>query len=63
MPLRTLKKTGRLAGPIRALLAGLNEKDRRTIEARLREAAQPYYQAGERLSMPERMLGASARRA
>ncbi|TMK38315.1 MAG: methyltransferase domain-containing protein [Actinobacteria bacterium] len=55
--------TGRLAGPIRALLAGLNEKDRRTIEARLREAAQPYHQADERLSMPERMLGASARRA
>jgi SAM-dependent methyltransferase len=56
-----LDLTSRLAGPIRALLAGLDEPGRAGIDARLREAAKPYTQADGRLSMPERMLGASAR--
>jgi SAM-dependent methyltransferase len=57
-----LEMTSRLAGPIRALLAGLDERRRAELEAGLREAAEPYRQADGRLSMPERMLGASALR-
>ena len=52
----------RLAGPVRTMLAGLEPSDRAAIEQNLRDAAKPYEQEGGGLSIPERMVVASARR-
>lgn len=55
-----LETTARLAGPIRALFANLDEAAREAISARVAEVAQAYAQPDGRLSMPERMLVAGA---
>ena len=55
--------TRRLAGPVRALLANVEEGDRAAIEYGMGEAAEPYAQEDGRLSLPERMVVASAQRA
>ena len=52
----------RLAGPVRTMLAGLEASDRAAIQQNLRDAAKPYEQEGGGLSIPERMVVASARR-
>jgi hypothetical protein len=54
--------TRRLAGPLRALMANLDDAARGAIEARLREAARPYELPDGRVSMPERTIVATARR-
>jgi ubiquinone/menaquinone biosynthesis C-methylase UbiE len=56
-----IEMTRRLAGPLKALLANLDEGTRGAIEAHLREAAKPYELSDGRISMPEQMLAASAR--
>jgi SAM-dependent methyltransferase len=53
--------TRRLAGPLKALLANLDDDTRRAIEDRVREAARPYELPDGRISMPEQILAASAR--
>lgn len=58
-----IEVTRRLAGPLNALLTSLDDQTRRAIEGRMRDAAQPYELPDGRLSMPERILGASAARA
>jgi SAM-dependent methyltransferase len=55
-----LETTARLAGPIRALFGNLDEAARAAISARVAQAAEPYAQPDGRLSMPERMLVATA---
>ncbi len=55
-----LETTARLAGPLRALFASLDEAARRAISARVAQAAEDYAQPDGQLSMPERMLVASA---
>lgn len=55
-----LETTARLAGPIRALFANLDDAVRMAIRGRVAEAAEAYAQPDGRLSMPERMLVASA---
>lgn len=57
-----LELTGRLAGPVRALLANLDDAGREAISGTVAAAAQPYQQDDGRLSLPERMLVASARK-
>jgi enediyne biosynthesis protein CalE5 len=56
-----IELTRRLAGPLKALLANLDDDTRRAIEARMREAAKPYELPDGRISMPEQMLAATAR--
>jgi SAM-dependent methyltransferase len=56
-----IEMTRRLAGPLRALLANLDDDTRGAIEDRVREAAKPYELPDGRVSMPERILAASAR--
>jgi SAM-dependent methyltransferase len=56
-----IEMTRRLAGPPRALLANLDDDTRGAIEDRVREAAKPYELPDGRVSMPERILAASAR--
>ena len=51
----------RLAGPLKALLANLDEGTRGAIEVHMREAAKPYELPDGRISMPEQMLTATAR--
>jgi hypothetical protein len=57
-----LELTGRLAGPVKALLANLDDAGREAISGAVAAAAQPYRQDDGRLSLPERMLVASARK-
>jgi SAM-dependent methyltransferase len=54
--------TGRLAGPVRALLDNLDDDGRAAISAAVAQASAPFRQDDGRLSVPERMLVASARR-
>jgi SAM-dependent methyltransferase len=56
-----IEVTRRLAGPLKALLASLDDNTRGAIEDRLREAAKPYELPDGRISMPEQILAASAR--
>jgi SAM-dependent methyltransferase len=56
-----IEVTRRLAGPLKALLANLDDETRAAIEARMREAAKPYELPDGRISMPEQILAASAR--
>jgi SAM-dependent methyltransferase len=51
----------RLAGPLRAVMANLEEEKRSAIEERMREAVRPYERPDGSISMPQRMLAASAR--
>ena len=57
-----IEVTRRLAGPLNALLASLDEDTRGAIEERMRQAATPYELPDGRISMPEQILAASARR-
>jgi SAM-dependent methyltransferase len=50
----------RLAGPLRALMASLDDAKRQAIEDRLREAIKPYQQSDGSISIPQRMLVATA---
>ena len=52
--------TSRLAGPIRALLANLDDEGRAAITASVREAGKSYEQPDGGLEMPEKILAASA---
>jgi SAM-dependent methyltransferase len=56
-----IEVTRRLAGPLKALLANLDDDTRAAIEADMREAAKPYELPDGRISMPEQMLTATAR--
>ena len=56
-----IEMTRRLAGPLKALLANLDDDTRGAIEAHMREAAKPYELPDGRISMPEQMLAATAR--
>lgn len=55
-----LGTTARLAGPVRALFANLEDAARRAIAARVSEAAEAYRQPNGRLEVPERALVARA---
>ena len=55
-----IEMTRRLAGPLRALWENLDEPTRTAVEQLIREAAEPYEGSDGRLSVPERMLAASA---
>lgn len=57
-----IEGTRRLAGPLRSLLANLDDDKRSAIERGMRDAAGPYVLPDGRVSMPERMLVASAHR-
>jgi SAM-dependent methyltransferase len=57
-----LELTGRLAGPVRALLDNLDEAGRAAISATVAQAAAPFRQDDGRLIVPERMLAASGRK-
>ncbi|HWF25249.1 MAG TPA: methyltransferase domain-containing protein [Solirubrobacteraceae bacterium] len=52
----------RLAGPLRTLMANLDERQRTAIEDSMREAVRPYQQSDGSISIPQRMLAASGRR-
>jgi SAM-dependent methyltransferase len=54
--------TKRLAGPLRALFANLDDPARDAIERRMLDLAAPFEQPDGRLSTPQQMLLASARR-
>ena len=56
-----IEVTRRLAGPLKALLASLDDDARGAIEDHMREAAKPYELPDGRISMPEQMLAATAR--
>jgi SAM-dependent methyltransferase len=56
-----IELTRRLAGPLKALMANLDDDTRGAIEARMREAAKPYELPDGRISMPEQMLAATGR--
>jgi SAM-dependent methyltransferase len=58
-----VEATKRLAGPLRALFANLEEPVRDGIERRMVEAATSYEQSDGRLVMPQQMLVSSAERA
>lgn len=55
-----LATTARLAGPVRALFANLDDAARSAIAARVNDAAEAYRQPDGRLALPERALVASA---
>ena len=55
-----IEMTRRLAGPLRVLWEGLDEPTRAEVEQLIRDAAAPYEGADGRVSLPERMLAASA---
>jgi SAM-dependent methyltransferase len=61
-PEEWLEATKRLAGPLRAVFANLEDPVREAIERRILELAKPYVQPDGRLVMPEQMLVASGRR-
>lgn len=54
--------TGRLAGPLKALLAGLDDEARAAITAGVAEGLDPFRREDGSLLVPARMLVASARR-
>jgi SAM-dependent methyltransferase len=54
--------TTRLAGPLRAVFANLDQGTRDAIERRIVEAATPFEQSDGHVSIPQQMLVASARR-
>ncbi len=54
-----IEMTRRLAGPLRALWANVDDDTRDGIEARIRDAAKPYELADGRIALPERILVAS----
>ncbi len=56
-----IEVTRRLAGPLKALLANLDDDTRSAIHDRMREAAKPYELPNGRISLPEQILAASAR--
>jgi SAM-dependent methyltransferase len=58
-----IEMTRRLAGPLNALFASLDDGTRGAIEDRLQEMAKPYALPDGQVSMPEQILGASAARA
>lgn len=53
--------TLRLAGPLKTLLANLDDDTRSAIKSRMLEAAKPYELPDGRISMAEQILAASAR--
>ena len=55
-PEEWLATTARLAGPLRALFAALDDTARNAIAARVSEASEPYRRPDGRLALPERML-------
>jgi SAM-dependent methyltransferase len=55
-----IEMTRRLAGPLRTLWENLDDATRRAIEQRIRVAAEPYELSDGRVSLPQRMLVASA---
>jgi SAM-dependent methyltransferase len=55
-----IEMTRRLAGPLRTLWESLDESTRTAVEQLIREAAGPYEGSDGHLSVPERMLAASA---
>ena len=55
-----IEMTRRLAGPLRTLWERLDESTRTAVEQLIREAAGPYEGSDGHLSVPERMLAASA---
>jgi SAM-dependent methyltransferase len=55
-----IEMTRRLAGPLRTLWDNLDDASRRAIEERIRVAAEPYELSDGRVSLPQRMLVASA---
>jgi SAM-dependent methyltransferase len=55
-----LELTGRLAGPLRALMASLDADTREAIGERVEQAAGPFRQSDGRLRVPERILAAAA---
>ena len=58
-----LAATKRLAGPLKALFANLEQPAREAIERRVLEQARPFEQSDGRIVMPQQMLAASAKRA
>jgi hypothetical protein len=58
-----MELTGRLAGPVRALLANLDQEGRTAITAAVASEARQYRSDSGELVIPERMVLASARRA
>ena len=54
--------TSRLAGPLRALFANVDDEKREAIMAKMRGATEPYVQESGRVCFPQRMLLAAARR-
>jgi hypothetical protein len=59
---RWMETTRRLAGPLQRLWPNLDDDTRHAIEARVRDAAQPHILPDGRVSLPERMLGATGRK-
>lgn len=57
-----LEVTGRLAGPVRVLLANLDDDGRAAITSAIAEEAEQYRQPNGKLAVPERMVVALARR-
>lgn len=57
-----VEATTRLAGPLRALFANLDQGVRRAIERRIVEAAAPFEHPDGHVSIPQQMLLASAKR-
>ena len=56
-----IEGTRRLAAPLRALFANLDEPTRTAIEQRIVEGAKPFEEPDGRVTMPEQMLAATAR--
>lgn len=61
-PEHFVEVTSRLAGPLRALFANVDDEKREAIVAKMRAATEPYEQDGGRVSFPQRMLLAAAQR-
>ncbi len=59
---RWFEMTSRLAGPIRALMSGLDDDARASILARAASAAEAYRRDDGTFAVPERMLVATGRR-
>ena len=57
-----IELTRRLAGPLRELWTNLDEATRTAVEQLVRDEARPYELPHGRISLPERMLAASARK-
>jgi hypothetical protein len=57
-----IEVTRRLAGPLKALLANLDDDTVSRIEAAISDAARPYASADGHLALPQRMVVAAARK-